>query len=209
MKRKSSGKHSKPKQSKTTLITSAIIIFICVAGIVIYLNKILDNEHKEIEKIVNSAFSALKSANKEEVNKYIDYNQIVSSLDEMILQESEVTNLEKELFKSMQWTVKSINIQKNKVEVTIEMKNKDFKNILTIWMKEIVNKKAKNEVISNEFSLKSLENIILQNDTTKVVTKNILLEEQNGNWKFIVNDNLRDLIFTGIESVATAINEKK
>lgn len=210
MRKYSSGKHSKPNQNKYSFLIIAILLFFCIVGVVIYATKNSEKEEMNIEEIINNAFSELKSANVEKVNKYIDYNQLVSSLDEMILQESqeEVLNLQKELFESMNWTIKSINVEENKIEATIEMENKDFKEILTKWIKEIVDKKETNEVITNEFSLQVLEEIITKINNTKKVTKNIQIEKQNDSWIIIVNDDLRNLIFTGIESVITGIEEQ-
>lgn len=210
MKKSISGKHIDKRRYKYNLILLGIILLICIVTIIINLKT--DSIDSEImaKEIINTSFNALKEVDKKEINRYIDYNQLVSSLDEMILNENEgeISNLEKEIFNSMEWEIKDIEVNDNKIVATVQMKNKDFKEILTKWIKRIVDEKEKNKVISNEFSLKALYEIIMQNNNTKIVTKNITLEKQNENWKIVVNNDLRDLIFTGIGSVATILNEE-
>lgn len=173
--------------------------------------KIMNKDEDSIKKTINKAFNSLKTANIEEVDKYIDYKQLICSLDEMIIEENEdeVSQLEKQLFNSIEWEIQDVIKEGNVFKVIVEMKNKNFKDILTKWMKEIVEKKEEKEVITNEYSLKTLEDIIEKNNTTKTITKEILVKKQKDEWQIIVNDDLRNLVYTGIESVATVINGEK
>lgn len=209
----SSGKYSRKKESKSKviLIMFIIVIFvITVIGIkVFFKNKKADREN--IERAVDIAFSSLKKSDILEANKYMDYEQLVNSLDKMILQErktNEVSNLEKKLFEDIEWTIETVKIKDDgTTTVIVEMKNKNFNDVIRRWMKEIVNEKNNgNGDISNIMALNKLENVLEQDDIKKkTVIKNVILEKENNDWKIVVNEDLRDLIFTGIESVITVL----
>lgn len=206
------GKHTQKRNNKKILIISIIMVFIIIScSMAMLYTKIMNKDEDSIKKTINKAFNSLKTANIEEVDKYIDYKQLICSLDEMIIEENEdeVSQLEKQLFNSIEWEIQDVIKEGNAFKVTVEMKNKNFKDILTKWMKEIVEKKEEKEVITNEYSLKTLEDIIEKNNTTKTITKEILVKKQKDEWQIIVNDDLRNLVYTGIESVATVINGEK
>lgn len=201
-------KHNKPKKRKITIILICLLL-LCISIIIIYFIKNFKSEEIEIKNIIDNTFIALKVTNVEEVNEHLDYNKLVSSLDNMILEENKgtISNLEKQLFNSMEWKINSINIKENEIIANIEMKNKDFKEILTKWIENIIEEKQKKTNISKDMALQILENIVLENKSKKMVTKDIKLEKQEDNFEIIVDNELRDLIFTGISSVATVINE--
>lgn len=206
------GKHTQKRNNKKILIISIIMVFIIIlCSMAMLYTKIMNKDEDSIKKTINKAFNSLKTANIEEVDKYIDYKQLICSLDEMIIEENEdeVSQLEKQLFNSIEWEIQDVIKEGNVFKVIVEMKNKNFKDILTKWMKEIVEKKEEKEVITNEYSLKTLEDIIEKNNTTKTITKEILVKKQKDEWQIIVNDDLRNLVYTGIESVATVINGEK
>lgn len=139
----------------------------------------------------------------------MDYDKLISSLDEMILENSEDTELEKELFKNMEWTVESIEVEDNQATLIIEMTNKDFKTILTEWMKKIVKEKESQNIITNELALQRLKEIVSDESIqTKTVLKKVKIGKDEDSWKITVDNDLRDLVFPGIDSVVSAIGEK-
>ena len=139
----------------------------------------------------------------------MDYDKLISSLDEMILENPEDTELEKELFKNMEWTVESIEVEDNQATLIIEMTNKDFKTILTEWMKKIVKEKESQNIITNELALQRLKEIVSDESIqTKTVLKKVKIGKDEDSWKITVDNDLRDLVFPGIDSVVSAIGEK-
>ena len=48
--------------------------------------------------------------------------------------------------------------------------------------------------------------VIDEEKNTKTILKKITISKED-DWKIIVNDDLRDLVFPGIDSVATVLNE--
>lgn len=201
------GKHSiNNSNGKNVIKLKSILIFIIITGLVITLiisiNKKKEDFTKQ-EEIINQAFSALKTTNINEVNKYTNYNKIICGLDESILNQEEVSEIEKNLFNTMEWSIEKIKKEDNNTVAIIEVTNKDFKMIITEWLQEIVNRKTNGEDISNEVGLKVLENILKNNNYgTQTVIKKVKIDKDS---KIEVNDDLINLLYSGIESVSNAL----
>lgn len=209
------GKHSKEKhteknKNKKSLILVVIVIICIILGIIIYLNqnKFDDNREEEAGKIIDNTFLALKEGRKEESSKYLNYEELITSLDEMILKNNQEGNstIEKELFNDIEWNVENITIQDGGAIAVVEVTNKDFKEMITKWLKELVNEKSEGKVISQEIGLEKLEEILIVNENKNTVIKKITLTLEGESWKIEVNDDLRDLVFPGIDSVAFILN---
>ena len=199
----STGKYAKGNKSKIIIAPIVILIVIAIITTIVLISF---NSTKEVEKTLNDTFNNLKELNKEKINEKLDYNKLISSLDEMILENQEDVELEKLLFKDMQWTIENVEVENDTATLIVEMKNKDFKNILTSWMKKIVREKESQNQITNEMSLNYLqESIEEENIGEKTVIKRITLNKENNTWKIVVNEDLRDLIFPGIDSVISAL----
>lgn len=201
------GKHSiNNGKRKNVIKLKPILLFIIITGLVITLiisiNKKKEDFTKQ-EEIINQAFSALKTTNINEVNKYTNYNKIISGLDESILNQEEVSEIEKNLFNTMEWSIEKIKEEDNNTVAIIEVTNKDFKMIITEWLQKIVNRKTNGEDISNEAGLRVLENILENNNYgTQTVIKKIKINKDS---KIEVNDDLINLLYSGIESVSNAL----
>ena len=201
------GKHSiNNSNRKNGIKLKSILFFIIITGLVIIfiisINKKKDDFTKQ-EEIINQTFSALKTTNIDEVNKYTNYNKIISGLDESILNQEEVSEIEKNLFNTMEWSIEKIKKEDNNTVAIIEVTNKDFKMIITEWLQEIVNRKTNGEDISNEVGLKVLENILKNNNYgTQTVIKKVKIDKDS---KIEVNDDLINLLYSGIESVSNAL----
>lgn len=200
------GKHYETKGKKINLkkIFLFIAIILAILALIVIINKTYKSE-KDISEIINSTFTLLKDHSKEEVNKYIDYNLLITGLDDMILEENK-DEIEKELFNNITWNVESIEINRNKAIAIVEVSNKDYRDILTKWMKEIVNEKNKGNNISDAIALERLQTIIKEEKTMKTIIKKINLENLEGKWNIILDNNFIELVYPGIDSVTKALN---
>ncbi len=204
------GKHSASKEkSNFGKIIKFILFLIIIAAIILgilYVSN-LKKDKIQVAQNVNSLFESLKELNKEQIEKYVNYKMIVSGLDEMIINEdNENSELQKELFKDISWSIESVNINGKEAVAIVEMTNKNFKNILTKWMKEIVKEKTEDNEISEKVALEKLKEVLKDETVRKTIIKKIKLEKNEDEWKIEVNDDLIDLIFPGIESVAEVLN---
>ena len=199
---KHSIKKSKTKTNKGIILVIIIAILIIILGIIRLIENSVNEKSKfiEQEEIINNAFSALKNLNKKEIENYLDYATLISGLDESILQEN--VSLENYLFNSMEWSIENIKEENENIVVVVEVSNKDYKKIITEWLKEIVEVNEENNSISEVESLQILERILQEDNCgTRTVIKKIQLSQQNGNWKIIVNNDLINLLYPGIETV--------
>ena len=202
------GKHSIENKNKNfgkifLTITILAILVAVIIGVIYTIsnNTNNDTEFTKQEATINNAFSALKTSNTDEVEKYLNYTEVISGLDESILQE-EITELENNLFNTMEWSIENIKEEDGNIVAIVEVTNKNYKKIITEWLKQIVELKSSSEGISNEDALQILEDILKENNCgTESVIKKIQLIEQDGNWKIVVNDNLINLVYPGIETI--------
>ena len=218
------GKHSKPDKNKPIKAFS-IIVIISVLGLGLYIfynNKNINiinepknetqyafyeeketveideiDEEKEAEIIINNALNALKESNIDEVNQYLDYNELINKLDSIILEVNN-SNIEENMFKDISWSIKEVEIIDNKTTVKIELSNKNYKKILTNFSKEIINEKNNNIEIDNEKMIKILNDKLENEDEYITTTNNILLIEDDNEWKIEINDELIDLLYPGL-----------
>lgn len=207
------GKHLEKNKSKKInkiipiIITIIGIIAVIIQGIIMIKNRTLD-EKKEIEENINNTFISLKNLDINQVNQHMNYKDLVNSLDEIILEQNKEgeSNIERKLFSNMEWTVESVKIlDKNAAEAIIEMTNKNYNNIIIKWMELLLQMDASD--VNNEIQLQKLDEILKETNTNKTVIKKINLIKNDEKWIIKVDDNLRDLVFSGIESIATVIEE--
>ena len=69
----------------------------------------------------------------------------------------QMTDLEKKLFKNIKWNIENVEIQDNQATIIVEMTNKNFANIITTWIKEILKEKEEGNTISNDLAIQKLE----------------------------------------------------
>ena len=195
----------RPKKSNFKMIF--VVVIIAIIGMLVHNS----NVKKQPKKIINTAFSDLKTANIEDANKYINYNQLIYSLDGMLAKEddNEINSaIKKELFTNIEWEVLDVETKNNNAVVTVEMTNKDYIKVITNWMKKMIGEKARGEEITDELLLQNLEATLAETTDTKTETKKVTLFKEKGKWKIIVDEELRNLIYRGIESVATTLNKE-
>lgn len=205
------GKHSEKKKNKNVkfkLIFLVIIILCTICGMIKGF-KNLNIKSKEPQKAVEQFCIELKRINKNEVNKYVEYEKLLSSLDEMLLTNNspKVEEIEKLLFKEIEWNIKQAEIKEESATVTIELTNIDFKNIMIELMKKIVTQKAIQKEISTDIALEKLYEVLNESNNNKVTTtQDITLYKEKNNWRIEINENLVNLIYPGISDVVTALN---
>lgn len=204
------GKHSVKKNSgkeKSPVKIIVLILCMCILlGAVVYVY----NKSKP-KTTVNNLFTELKAGNREEINNYIDYEQLLYCLDEMLTQEDneQNSNIEKSLFNTIEWNIENTEIEGESATAVVEVTNKDFIKVITNWMKKVINEKTKGIEITQQSSLQKLQETLAETEERKTVIKKITLNHENGKWKVDVNEDLRDLVYPGIDSVITVLNQNK
>lgn len=202
------GKHSSESKSGKGKKVFFVIIFLTLLvaiGIVIYNNMI---NKQTPEDSINNAFKAMKLYDVDNANKYIDYNQLIYSLDEMLVQ-GKNERVCKELFKNLEWKIENTEVKNDKATAIVEVTNKDFIKVITNWMKKIIGEKAKGNQITIDVSLQKLENALSETEEITTVMKKINLIKEGDIWKIEVDEELRALVYPSIDSVATALTQSE
>lgn len=199
------GKHSsESKSGKGKKVIFILIFIILLLAIGIVIDNIINRQTPEDS--INKAFQSIKTHDIENANKHIDYNQLVCSLDEMLVQ-GENEGVCKELFKNLEWKVENTEINNEKATAIVEATNKDFIKVMTNWMKKIIGEKAKGNQITIDVSLKKLENALSETEEVSTVMKKINLRREDEIWKIEVDEELRALVYPSIDSVASALTQ--
>lgn len=197
------GKHSIERENnKTIKIIALIVLVIAIISTIVVL--IYNNNLQKPEDTINAAFTALKNYNIGEVNKYVDYEQVIYSLDEILIDEKN-ENVERELFNFIEWKIDKVEINGDNATAIVELTNKDFIKVITNWMKVIVAEKDKGKKITNQSSLKQLEKVLTDIKETKTEINKIKLQKEDNMWKIVVTDEFRSLIYPGVDTVSAVL----
>jgi len=203
------GKHSSEITTEINLKkVFSIVILISVFIAIIFGIMILCGFNANPQKTIDKAFMALKIGDIEEVNKYTDYNKIIYSLDEILVEEENL-EITKDLFIDMNWKIKNIQIDKNVAIAEVEVTNKNFVSIMTNWIKKIIGEKASKKEITNELFIDCLKETLLEVKELKTNSQEIKLIKINRKWNIEVNENLRSLLYPGIDSVVEGLDQIK
>lgn len=196
------------KEKKTTGILIFFIVIVVIFSIIIAIRKNNVKGSDDPVNEINIAFNYLKEGNAEKINEYIDYNQLIDSFDEIILQEPSQNSkdVQKMLFDNLSWNIINVDVQEEKIIATVEVTNKDFKNVITKWMQNLVEKKETEEAIDNEVAMAELKEVLNRESETKKTTETIVLKKENEKWKVEMNDNFVNLVFPGIDIIQQLLN---
>lgn len=210
------GRYSAKSNSKTSKNNSKLLIVIIVFVLLIFalfsLVYFCISQRKNSgkpENQIDALFSALKSNKIKAVDEFVSYEDIVSSLDESILNmdnKNNKSNLQKELFEDLEWSIKGVEFLDNQAVATVSVTNKDFKSIVTKWLKVIVEQDSVANDFSEDFLLKKLEEILVAEEEMRTATNLIIFDRIDDEWRIQANDNLIYLIFPGLDTINSVFN---
>ena len=192
---KNSKKDKKIKEKKTgkgtfTRIIAIIIILLAIIGL-IYL------AIPTPEKTLNNFFNSLKNGNIEKINQYLNYDEI--SLEKVLNEGTETNEVQKALFESLEWNIKSVTEEQDIATIEVEVTNKDYEKAFKSYIQEMFQKFLNNEDVSDEEQFDLLINEISKEETgTKTTTQTITLSKENGQWKVNSDDSLIEALYPGL-----------
>lgn len=207
---------------KKNLIIPILIILIIIAIIGTIVSIVTANKP---EKTVEEFFTRLKEGNIEEAKKYIDnYNDLFE--EEQEEQENteedfaDVLNNEenqKLLFTDIQTNIKEVKKEGNTAKIQVELTTKNFKTIMTNYINKIIQLSMSTVVGGENLTQEEINNAIkdyfieeLKNESIDKVTttQEITLNKKEGKWIIEANDNLRTLIYPGLEEAFQEITNQ-
>ena len=190
-----SKKEKKPKEKKRgkgtfTRLVAIVIILLAIIGL-IYL------AIPTPEKTLNNFFNSLKEGNIEKINQYLNYEEI--SLEQVLNEGTEKNEVEKALFESLEWNIKSVTEEQDTATIEVEVTNKDYEKAFKNYIQEMFQRFLNNEDVSDEEQFELLINEISKEETgTKTTTQKITLVKENGKWKVTADDALTEALYPGL-----------
>lgn len=154
------------------------------------------------EKTIDGLFNCLKTGDIQSVSKYVTNLEEVKDMNDEDIPEEE----RQLLFNKLEWKIVNVTKEKDVAKVEVEITNKDFKAIITNFMKKVVKVAMSGEAISED---KQEQYLIeeLKNDSIQAVNEKIEidLEKQDGNWKAKVNEDTIMSLLPGFEEGMNSI----
>ena len=190
-----SKREKKPKEKKSgkgtfTRLVAIVIILLAIIGL-IYL------AIPTPEKTLNNFFNSLKEGNIEKINQYLNYEEI--SLEQVLNEGTEKNEVEKALFESLKWNIKSVTEEQDTATIEVEVTNKDYEKAFKSYIQEMFQRFLNNEDVSDEEQFELLINEISKEETgTKTTTQKITLVKENGKWKVTADDALTEALYPGL-----------
>ena len=157
-------------------------------------------------------FRDLKAGKIEEANKYVDYKELANipalgSLEESTEEVKDSEN-EKILFEELQWNIKKIEKNDEEAKIEVEVTNRDYKTIFENFTKKIVQKVLNNENVTDAETEQYLKDEINNKEISPLTTtQTITVQKQDGKWKVMVDENLRNAIFPGLSEAVNGYAE--
>lgn len=154
------------------------------------------------EKTIDALFNCLKTGDIQGASKY------VTNLEEVqeVTDDDIPTEGKQLLFNKLEWKIVNVTKEKDVAKVEVEITNKDFKTIITNFMKKVVKVAMSGEAISEEkqdqYLVEELKNESIQTVTEKM---EIELEKQDRKWKAKVNEDIMISLLPGFEEGMNSI----
>lgn len=206
IKEKSNKKEKKDKK-KSKISLKIILPIIIVAALVIGIVSavVIGITKPTPQKSLNNALNAIKNADVEKVNKYIDYNEIMESSELFNKNNDEI---QKALFEKLSWKIGKTtkNEEENSVSVEVEITNKDFGVIIKNYMDRVLKAAVSGERLSNEEFEKFIKEELSKQDINTVsTTKNVEMVKVDGNWIIKNTQEFASVLLPGLEEAINSI----
>lgn len=159
-------------------------------------------------RAVNSVFTNLKNGNNTLASFYINYDELINALDAGIRKDAGMSELEKSCFDNLEWTILGEKIENETAIVEVEITTKNFRQVLLNWIEKISVKLETQEDISNEENIALLAESVKQDNVETITTVATLnLERKGFTWKIIIDENLIDAIYPGLNQVLEVMEQ--
>lgn len=199
MKRKEKG-----KKRGVLARTIAIIVILCLVIGLIYLA--LPSPARVLEQMLRD----LKTGNFQQVQQYVDYKELADipalGTEEENTEDGVISENDKLFYEDLQWSIKNIEKNGNEAKIELEITNKNYKTIFQNYTKKVIQKLFNNESTSEEEMEKYLmEEFKNENIDQITTTQTVTVQKQDGKWKVVVDENLRNAIYPGLTEAIEAL----
>lgn len=196
-------KPKKEKGRKRAIFARIVAIILVLTFVIAVMSLTVPKPVRVLEEM----FKELKVGNFEKVNNYVEYSELVN-IPELEMNNDE--NKQKLLYENLEWSIKNIEKGKEEVKVEVEVTNKNFETV----MKNYTNSVIKNIFTSKDISMENIENYLVEelqnNEVDKVTnTKVLTIKKQDKKWKVVVDENLKEALYPGLQKVLNLYVDNK
>lgn len=197
-------KIKKGKKRGVLARTIAIIIVLCIVIGLIYFA--LPSPARVLEQMLRD----LKTGNFQQVQQYVDYKELADipalGTEEENTEDGVISENDKLFYEDLQWSIKNIEKNGNEAKIELEITNKNYKTIFQNYTKKVIQKLFNNESTSEEEMEKYLmEEFKNENIDQITTTQTVTVQKQDGKWKVVVDENLRNAIYPGLTEAIEAL----
>lgn len=201
-KSKKSKSTTQSKNNKVGYWVGGVVLILVVLAIVTALILLPATPDKTIEGMLN----CLKNGDFENINKYVDYNQIVNQ-SEMLGNSEGDQELQTLLFSQLSWKNLNITKEEEKATAEIEITNKDFEKVISNYTEEALKIAFSGQSFTEEEQMNKLKEQLKNEEIgTKTVTTTVQMIKQDGKWKVQVDDNLINALLPGLQDAINSLN---
>ena len=196
-------KPKKEKGRKRAIFARIVAIILVLTFVIAVMSLTVPKPVRVLEEM----FKELKVGNFKKVNNYVEYSELVN-IPELEMNNDE--NKQKLLYENLEWSIKNIEKGKEEVKVEVEVTNKNFETV----MKNYTNSVIKNIFTSKDISMENIENYLVEelqnNEVDKVTnTKVLTIKKQDKKWKVVVDENLKEALYPGLQKVLNLYVDNK
>lgn len=194
-------KKYKEKRSKKWIVIVVLLLILIALVLLVAYTSITPR------MAVNNTFTNLKNGKVSNWN--INYDELIAVLDAGIRQgNGKMTELEQNCFNSIEWSITGESVENQTATVNVEVTTKNFRQVLLNWIEKISVKLETQEDISNEENIALLAESVKQDNVETITTVATLnLERKGFTWKIIIDENLIDAIYPGLNQVLEVMEQ--
>ena len=201
-------KNVKEKGKKRNILARFVSVIVVLAIVIGIIFVALPSPARALEEM----FRDLKAGKIEDVSKYVDYKELsnIPALEntDNSNEENTVDENEKLLFEDLQWNIKKIEKNDDEAKIEVEITNKNYKNVFQNFTKKVVQMVLNNENPSDENTDQYLIEVLKNKDVGQLTyTQEITVKKQDGSWKVLVDDNLKNGIFPGLSEALSGFSD--
>ena len=183
------------KEKKKSIVFRTIVIAIVLLAIVGLIYVALPSPARTVQQMLRE----LKAGNYEKLEEYVDYEEL---MDDPVIS-SDDTEKSKLFFQDLQFTVKNVTQKGDTATIELQTSNKNFKVIVENAAKKLLQKYFSSEDAEIDEIL--LEELQKEDIPPVTITKEITVQKQDGKWKVVADDNLKEAIFPGLQESLDAV----
>lgn len=198
-KQKATATKVKTKESKRTMALRILAVIIILLAIISLIYVALPSP----AKVLQQGLKDLQTGNFERAKEYLDFDELVNIPVLSFENNENKQEIQKLFFDQLEFSIKKVEKGEDIATIEVEIINKNFKTIMQNTTKELTQKFFNNEDADQKnILIEQLKN----EDIDKVTTKEtVTVQKQDGKWKIVVDQNLRNAIFPGLTEAIDSI----